>query len=168
LPTDLNKKSTSIKSKPQRQWETPFLTAFHGPHWNALILTLESLRLHQLESHTLTPRAFVTKTCRSELVDALLSAHGDVAAPRFLKALDILSITYASSDPDKPSTEACIDNFGQDEFQHVQARASEMQYSTYLDMNEALTSVPWSLRREFAMAETDGRVKASTILRSNE
>jgi hypothetical protein len=39
------------------------------------------------------------------------------------------------------------------------------------DMNEALTAVPWSLRREFAMAETDDvddRVKPSNILRSYE
>jgi hypothetical protein len=34
----------NIKSKPQLpSWETPYLTAFHGPHWNALIQTLESL-----------------------------------------------------------------------------------------------------------------------------
>jgi hypothetical protein len=162
----------------------------------------------QLEYHTLTPRAFVTKTCRSELVDALLSAHGDVTDPRFLKALDILSSIYASSDPDNQSTEACIDNFllngawvslsrpaysgclGKNARGDYMYSLGKMSFNMFkpghlkcsiqhtlnkvgfvCDMNEALTAVPWSLRREFAMAETDDgddRVKPSNILRSYE
>ena len=64
-----------------------------------------------LEYHTFSPRAFVTKTCRSELVDSLLAAGGDVTNARFLKALEVLSSIYASSWEDKPSLQTCIDNF---------------------------------------------------------
>ena len=48
-------------------------------------------------SFVTTPRQFVTRTCRSELVDALLSAQGDVTDQRFLKAVEILSKLYESS-----------------------------------------------------------------------
>lgn len=61
--------------------------------------------------HTFSPRAFVTKTCRSELVDSLLAAGGDVTNARFLKALEVLSSIYASSWKDKPCLQTCIDNF---------------------------------------------------------
>ncbi|CAJ1932864.1 unnamed protein product [Cylindrotheca closterium] len=66
----------------------------------------------ELEYRSLTPRAFVTRTCRSELVASLLSSHGDVTNPRFLKALEVMSSIYASSDPGRPVDDTSfIDNF---------------------------------------------------------
>lgn len=162
----------------------------------------------QLEYHTLTPRAFVTKTCRSELVDSLLAAHGDVTDARFLKALEVLSSIYASYDPEKPSPETCIDNFllngawvslsrpaysgclGKNDRGDYMYTLGKMSFNMFkpadlkcsiqhtlnkvgfvCDMNEALTAVPWSLRREFAMTETedlDDSAQPSKILRSYE
>eukprot|EP00526_Cylindrotheca_closterium_P002685 CAMPEP_0113615892 /NCGR_PEP_ID=MMETSP0017_2-20120614/7945_1 /TAXON_ID=2856 /ORGANISM="Cylindrotheca closterium" /LENGTH=1002 /DNA_ID=CAMNT_0000525163 /DNA_START=225 /DNA_END=3233 /DNA_ORIENTATION=+ /assembly_acc=CAM_ASM_000147 len=66
----------------------------------------------ELEYQDLTPRALVTRTCRSELVDSLLSVHGDVTNERFLKALEVMSSIYASSDPGKPIDDTeFLDNF---------------------------------------------------------
>lgn len=66
----------------------------------------------ELEYRTLNPRALVTRTCRSELVDSLLSSHGDVTNPRFLKALQVISSIYASSDPARPVDDTSfIDNY---------------------------------------------------------
>lgn len=66
----------------------------------------------ELQYRTLTPRALVTRTCRSELVASLLSSHGDVTNPRFLKALDVISSIYASCDPGKPTDYTSdIDNY---------------------------------------------------------
>ena len=46
------------------------------------------------------PRNWVTKTIRSELIDALQSVHGDVQDRRFLSALEILSNFYRTSGRD--------------------------------------------------------------------
>jgi hypothetical protein len=54
-----------------------------------------------LQHYSKSPLSFVTRTCRSELVDSLLAAQGDVKDPRFLKALDVLSSIYASYNPNK-------------------------------------------------------------------
>lgn len=43
------------------------------------------------------PREMITKTVRSELIDALLSSEGDVDDPRFLSALDVLSTAFKSN-----------------------------------------------------------------------
>lgn len=49
-----------------------------------------------LRSFTKSPFSFIKRTCRSELMDSLLMAQGDVKDERFLKALDVLSSIYAS------------------------------------------------------------------------
>eukprot|EP00980_Cylindrotheca_fusiformis_P006865 scaffold1436_cov112-Cylindrotheca_fusiformis.AAC.1 len=158
------------------------------------------------EYQSLSPRAFVTKTCRSELVDSLLSAHGDVTDKRFVKALEVLSSIYASYDPEKTSPEACIDNFllngawvslsrpayggclGKNSRGDYMYTLGTMTFNMFkpadlkcsiqhtlnkigfvCDLNEALNAVPWSLRRELAMTETDdtgGKEQARKILRS--
>jgi hypothetical protein len=46
------------------------------------------------------PRNWVKKSIRSELIDALQSAHGDVKDKRFLSALEILSNFYKTSGRD--------------------------------------------------------------------
>jgi hypothetical protein len=56
-----------------------------------------------LQQFSKSPLSFVTRTCRSEVVDSLLAAQGDVKDPRFLKALDVLSSIYASYNPQKNS-----------------------------------------------------------------
>lgn len=50
-----------------------------------------------LKCFTKSPLSFVTRTCRSELVDSLLAAQGDVTDGRFVKALEVLSSIYAAS-----------------------------------------------------------------------
>jgi hypothetical protein len=44
-----------------------------------------------------SPREFVTRTVRSDLIDALLSSNGDVNDKRFLSALDVLTDLFESS-----------------------------------------------------------------------
>ena len=46
------------------------------------------------------PRLFTTKVVRSEVINALLSSHGDVKDSRFVAALDVLSSFYKSSRTD--------------------------------------------------------------------
>ena len=46
------------------------------------------------------PRLFTTKVVRSEVINALLSSHGDVTDSRFVAALDVLSSFYKSSRTD--------------------------------------------------------------------
>ncbi|KAL7480889.1 hypothetical protein ACHAW6_006551 [Cyclotella cf. meneghiniana] len=51
--------------------------------------------------HMITsPRTWVTRTLRSELIDALQSAHGDTKDKRFLSSLEVLSRFFKSSGRD--------------------------------------------------------------------
>jgi len=56
-------------------------------------------------------RSFITKTCRSELVDSILAAKGDVKDPRFLKSLEVLSSIYVSRLLNMSSPEHVIEKF---------------------------------------------------------
>lgn len=50
-----------------------------------------------LHYHALVPRDYVQRTLRSEMIQALLNADGDVENKRFTSALDILSQMYKST-----------------------------------------------------------------------
>ena len=47
-----------------------------------------------------SPREFVTRTLRSELIDSLLKSNGDVSDRRFVAALDVLSQMFRSTNRD--------------------------------------------------------------------
>lgn len=64
-----------------------------------------------LDYKVLSPLVLITKTCRSELVDSILAAKGDVKDPRFLKSLEVLSSIYASSLLNVSSPEHVIEKF---------------------------------------------------------
>jgi PAS domain S-box-containing protein len=77
--------------------ESPILSASQAPLWDEPNQLSEYQAEAYLEYFRSCPGLFVTKTCRSELVESLLSSHGDVTDNRFLKALDVLSSIYSSS-----------------------------------------------------------------------
>lgn len=79
------------------------------------------------------PRRFVAKTCRSELVDALLSTQGDVTDKRFLQAVDILSKMYSS---EHNKSKALADEAVQAHLNGTWVSLSKPSYSGCLGKND--------------------------------
>jgi hypothetical protein len=89
----------STANKSVEQWEEEMQS--HEAHENGE---------YELAAFFKNPKEWVTKTCRSELVDALLSSNGDVENERFVKALNVLSTIYASSNYDLQRTSSSDGN----------------------------------------------------------
>ena len=89
----------SVANRSVEQWEEEMQS--HEAHENGE---------YALAAFFKNPKEWVTKTCRSELVDALLSSNGNVEDERFLKALDVLSTIYSSSNYDRERTSSSDGN----------------------------------------------------------